>query len=322
MSKKEKLNMLIVDDEVDILKSLKRLFRRDFNITLASSGEEALTCIADQDASSCFDVILTDQRMKGMQGADLLKKVYAICGETASIIVTGYSDMPSMIKAINEGRVYGYMSKPWEPEQLKQMVFDSIKRLKSVRVKEEFVKYKELMTGINYWLTKTSLACYVAYFELNEKIRDIQLKTIDLSEHIDKLCSDFKTYAVQKEIDLINEPCHNCLVPIDCSIITPVLSSLFANALNDTEPKGKIVIRILDKKTHVRVEIQNIGIESDLHQPIANQTIPACRPGTENESGSDYGLLIVSKLLKWHNSCLDIKSNEKSGSLFGFNIQK
>jgi FixJ family two-component response regulator len=322
MSKQEKLNMLIVDDEIDILKSLKRLFRRDFNITLANSGEDALACIAEKDTPGCFDIILTDQRMKGIQGSDLLKEVYATCGETASILVTGYSDMPSLIKAINEGRVYGYMPKPWEPNDLKQMVFDSIKRLKSIKINDDLLK--QWLADRNYWLMKISLDCHRALFELKENHRNVQLKSINLSEYIEQFYSDLSVYAIQKDIDFTIESDNNCIVPVDAYLINHIICALYANAIKYTKPKGKIFIRTLDCETYVRVEVQDsgIGIESDLHQHITNKIKPACRPGTDNESSSGHGLLMVNEFLKYHNSCLDLKNNDESGSLVGFNIQK
>lgn len=353
--------MLIVDDELDILKSLKMLFRRDFNVTLASSGEEALCCIKE-NGSKCYDIILTDQRMKGIQGSDLLKEVYGLCGETASILVTGYVDMPSLIKAINEGRVYGYMGKPWEPDELKKMVYDSIKRLKTIKSnsKDEnnlgydfrgaashlIQPHHQLLSIIrafecnnpldteqlkslwliarNCWLMGISLSNLSLLFEIRDKSREIRFDTINLSMHIKRICADISMFTDQKDIKSLIEIEDNCIVQVDLEIINQVLLALLSNALKYTKPSGSITVRIINQEKQVRVEIQDtgIGIEQDLQKKLLNHIKPDIMKGTENETGSGQGLIIAHEFLKMHHTYLEVKSKKDSGSLFSFNIPK
>lgn len=116
----ERLNMLIVDDEPAILSSLKGLFRRQFNIETAESGEEALELINTKDIS--WHIVLSDQRMPGINGCELLREVREKFRFVTSVLITGYTDVDDLIKAVNEGHIYGYVAKPWNPRQLKAMV--------------------------------------------------------------------------------------------------------------------------------------------------------------------------------------------------------
>jgi response regulator RpfG family c-di-GMP phosphodiesterase len=116
----ERLNMLIVDDEPAILSSLKGLFRRQFNIETAESGEEALEIINTKDIT--WHIVLSDQRMPGINGCELLREVRAKFRFVTSVLITGYTDVDDLIKAVNEGHIFGYVAKPWNPRQLKVMV--------------------------------------------------------------------------------------------------------------------------------------------------------------------------------------------------------
>lgn len=111
-------NILVVDDEVSNLKLLKRTFRKDYNVFMAAGGEEGLEILRNNK----IDLIITDQRMPGMSGVDFLEKTIEEYPDTIRLIITGYTDADALIKAINTGRVYRYIKKPWDPEELKNTV--------------------------------------------------------------------------------------------------------------------------------------------------------------------------------------------------------
>lgn len=111
-------NILVVDDEINNLKLLKRTFRKDYNVFMASGGEEGLDVLKQNR----IDLIITDQRMPGMTGVDFLEKTIEDYPDIIRLIITGYTDADALIKAINTGRVYRYIKKPWEPEELKNTV--------------------------------------------------------------------------------------------------------------------------------------------------------------------------------------------------------
>ena len=114
----EKQAIMAVDDEPANLRMLERLFHKDYRVLLAASGEEALKILEHEQVA----LIITDQRMPGMKGTELLRKSIQTQPDATKIILTGYSDMDALIEAINTTRVYQYVSKPWEPQQLLEIV--------------------------------------------------------------------------------------------------------------------------------------------------------------------------------------------------------
>ena len=111
----QKLSLLLLDDEQDILNALKRLLRRDYDIICFSEGAEALSYIADNKV----DIIMTDMRMPEMNGDEFLTLAKEIKPDTIRILLTGYSDIESTVNAINNGGIYTYIAKPWDNESLK-----------------------------------------------------------------------------------------------------------------------------------------------------------------------------------------------------------
>ena len=120
----EKASVLCVDDERNILVSLRRLFRKDdYVIHLAESGAEGLEIIKSEK----IDLIISDMRMPIMDGAEFLSRAKEIGPEIPSILLTGFSDQESTIRAINEGKISAYVSKPWEDNDIKLKVSSLLK---------------------------------------------------------------------------------------------------------------------------------------------------------------------------------------------------
>ncbi len=113
-----KINLLYVDDEKGNLVSFKATFRRDFNIYLASSGKEGLEVLKNNN----IEVIVTDQRMPQMSGVEFLEEVLKINPDPIRLLLTGYTDVQAVIDAINKGRIYHYLTKPWESNYLRNII--------------------------------------------------------------------------------------------------------------------------------------------------------------------------------------------------------
>ncbi|MFQ5902573.1 MAG: sigma-54-dependent transcriptional regulator [Candidatus Binatia bacterium] len=107
--------LLIVDDEKDILKTLSLTFEEDYDVFTATSGAEALK-ILDNDEIA---LIIADQRMPEMTGVEFLEKTVAQYPHIIRMILTAYPDTESLMQAINAGRVYRYITKPWDRAELK-----------------------------------------------------------------------------------------------------------------------------------------------------------------------------------------------------------
>ena len=125
-------NLLFIDDEPNILRALKRLFRSaEYNVILAESGEQGLQ-ILEQNP---IDLIISDMRMPQMDGAEFLSRVAEHWPDTMRILLTGYADLESTIIAVNNGKIFNYCSKPWEDNELKILVNNALdqKRLRDER---------------------------------------------------------------------------------------------------------------------------------------------------------------------------------------------
>lgn len=117
--------ILCVDDEPNILSALKRLFRPSgYRVLLAEGGALGLA-VMEQEA---VDLVVSDMRMPGMDGAQFLGAVRARWPATARILLTGYADMASTIDAINQGEIYRYVTKPWVDTDLLMTVRQALER--------------------------------------------------------------------------------------------------------------------------------------------------------------------------------------------------
>jgi CheY-like chemotaxis protein len=114
--------ILYVDDEIDNLTIFKAAFRRLYDIQTALSGKEALQMMRNQPPEQPFDVLITDQRMPEMTGVELLEIAAAEFPQTVRMMLTGYSDMEAIIRAINKGNIFRYLTKPWELDELRQAI--------------------------------------------------------------------------------------------------------------------------------------------------------------------------------------------------------
>jgi response regulator RpfG family c-di-GMP phosphodiesterase len=113
-AKPHKHSLLLVDDEPEILYSLKGLLRREFNLFTAESGKEALQILQEHP----IHVVMTDQRMPEMTGVELMGRVRNEHPDAIRIVFTGYADIKAVIEAINNGGLFRYITKPWDPDDL------------------------------------------------------------------------------------------------------------------------------------------------------------------------------------------------------------
>ncbi len=125
MTLKFEHTLLLVDDEKAITRSLNRLFRKEgYQILTADSGSEGLEILKQNDKQ--VSMIISDQRMPVMNGAQFLEKAKGICPEAVRYLLTGYSDMEAVIQAVNKGEIHRYLTKPWNDEDLVLQVRQSL----------------------------------------------------------------------------------------------------------------------------------------------------------------------------------------------------
>lgn len=132
----DKIHVLYVDDEENNLNAFKASFRRDFNIFTASSAEEARDILAQQEVH----VLITDQRMPGTQGTELLAQAVVDFPDQIRILLTGYSDMDALKDAVNRGQIYCYLQKPWNDEELRATIQKAFQVYYLKKKKEELTE--------------------------------------------------------------------------------------------------------------------------------------------------------------------------------------
>jgi len=136
--------ILLVDDEPEILFSLRGLLRREFDLHTAQGGAEALEVLRRQPVH----VIMSDQRMPEMTGVELLRRARAECPEAIRIIFTGYADIKAVVDAINEGQIYRYLTKPWDPDELVALLHQACDHY------QQIAERKQLLHDLKRHLTR------------------------------------------------------------------------------------------------------------------------------------------------------------------------
>jgi signal transduction histidine kinase len=116
--------LLVVDDEPDVVKSVQDLLRLDYRILGATRATEGLRILGEQEVH----VVMSDQRMPEMTGVEFLHRVREDHPEVIRLLFTGYADMGAVIAAINQGNVYRYIAKPWDPDELPAVIREAVER--------------------------------------------------------------------------------------------------------------------------------------------------------------------------------------------------
>jgi response regulator RpfG family c-di-GMP phosphodiesterase len=171
-SEKDARRLLIVDDEQNILSSLRRLLRREsYELVTASSAEEALQAMEEQPA----DVVISDYRMPGMTGTELLREIQNRWPDTVRIVLSGYSEVNAIIAAINEGWIYKFITKPWNDEEILLSIKRAVEQYELVaenkRMAREIHRQNEQLRNLNKLLDQratdasTGLTCAQEFFE-------------------------------------------------------------------------------------------------------------------------------------------------------------
>jgi signal transduction histidine kinase len=115
--------LLVVDDEPDVLRSVHDLLRLDYQVETRESGIAALEYLS---AAEEVHAIMSDQRMPGMTGVEVLQRARQIRPETTRLLVTAHADIRAVVGAINEGQIFRYVAKPWEPDDLQLVVRQAV----------------------------------------------------------------------------------------------------------------------------------------------------------------------------------------------------
>ena len=144
-----KINVLYLDDELDNLNSFKANFRRDFNIYTAVNSEDAFDIIRKKN----IHVAISDHKMPEVTGVDFFEKLVVTNPNIVRILLTGYTDIKTVIEAINRGQVYRYFSKPMNPDEIRSTIFGAYELyLSKISSQENYQKLMDTNEQLEFML--------------------------------------------------------------------------------------------------------------------------------------------------------------------------
>ena len=151
----KKPKLLYIDDEIYNLVGLKAALRRDYEIITASSAEEGLKYLDQQD----IELIISDQRMPAMTGVQFFSKIKDTHPEPIRILLTGYSDIEAVVDAINKGEVYRYLTKPWDATYLKAIIDQGLELFNLRRENKQLIEDLKRANGqLEFYLRQKLLS--------------------------------------------------------------------------------------------------------------------------------------------------------------------
>ncbi|HAS18084.1 MAG TPA: two-component system response regulator, partial [Nitrospiraceae bacterium] len=173
-----KHTILLVDDEENILNALNRVLRREgFRIFTATSGNQALLTMDKEKIT----LILSDCRMPGMDGIELLAEVRKRTPDTIRMMLTGYADMETSMAAINRGEVYRFITKPWNDDELKLIIKDGIHQYELVQenrylhelTQKQNLILKDLNSNLEQKVSERTREVEMLFKELEQNFFDV-----------------------------------------------------------------------------------------------------------------------------------------------------
>lgn len=226
--------ILLVDDEENILRSLKRVFRRDgYTIITANSGAEGLEQLKEHEVG----VILSDQRMPHMNGTEFLKEAKVIRPDSVRIVLSGYTDLESITEAINEGSIYKFLTKPWEDELLRKNIREAFEayelKLVNDSLNEQVQMANHELEAVNKKLKEAA--------EEKEKLIEIRTSALEMTRQVfERIPVGLLFLDKEQQVVFYNQPLMDALQPeqpgligMEASTILPASILDLINSLSD-----------------------------------------------------------------------------------------
>ena len=355
MSKRVKI--LIIDDEEIVLKSCLRILKNeDYDIDTVFSGDEGLKRAGEKE----YDIVITDLKMPGKSGMEVLETLTKTQPETTVIIFTGYATVENTREALKKG-AFDYIPKPFTNEELKNVIHNAVK----ARENSAYAKLLDLMAIVGHELKSpissvqtNALSLYGGYLgELDpaqqktiesilrncQYLEDIIRNYIDLSKmDLDNLGS------FNKQVDLINDVVLKIIQipensknikqmeiatdfkvsPIingDPNLLEIVVNNLVNNAIKYGKPSSKIEISIFEEDKNFIFSIYNEGVgisKDDIENKLFKKFSRLKQQGTEGVKGSGLGLYICKKIIEKHNGKMWVESEVGKYVKFYFSLPK
>jgi signal transduction histidine kinase len=331
--KMSKPRILFIDDEEIVLRSCRRIFANsDYEIDTALSGEEGLSKAINQD----FDIVVTDLKMPGISGMEVLKRLQQVRPDTTVIIFTGYASVDTAREALKNG-AFDYIPKPFTPEEIREVIKNALEaRAGKQRTMLDLMAIvsHELKSPVSA-LHTTASTLYKGYFgQLSpeqmkiletiirncEYLEDIIRSYLDLSkmelEQLDSFKEDiFLVKEVIDEVLLLPEIADNTKkmkvvkaftddvkINGDPRLLKILVRNLISNAIKygyeGTEVK--LGLEKKDKEVIFSVYNEGVGINPEDGQRLFKKFERLKQKGTEGVKGSGLGLYICKKIVDSH----------------------
>lgn len=231
--------ILIVDDEKSIGKALERLIKRiGVRSFYVASGPQALDFI--QKSESIISMILSDQRMPGMEGTEFLEKARAITPDTVRFLITGYADINAVADAVNRGAVHRFITKPWNNDDLLEMIKSGL-------------QYYELL------IENQNL------FALAKKQNT---RLYNLSQELKRKASEHKREIVQKEKQIIHLTKRLEKKACETDYIKNIERILEENQMLDTKKMGLCYTAVMET---FFLKFKNLAARNGFFMPVDNE---------------------------------------------------
>jgi diguanylate cyclase (GGDEF)-like protein/PAS domain S-box-containing protein len=231
--------LLLVDDEENIISALKRLLRRDgYRIVVAHNASDALKCLSETHV----DVILSDQRMPGVSGVEFLRHAKELYPDTVRMVLSGFTDLQSVIDAVNEGAVYKFLTKPWDDEKLR------------ARIAEAFQLKK--MADDNQRLARELETANANFAAVNERLQHSLATQCDQAEMLTRAADGSREILESLPAFIIGIGPDNVVAFVngDPELVEPEIGGAIGSSSSELPPPLQDVLRTPDGGAHA-VEI-------------------------------------------------------------------
>ena len=276
--------ILFVDDESQLLKALTRVFRsKDYSVRTAESGEQGLALLKEQVA----DVIISDMRMPGMDGATFLAESLEVSPSSRRILLTGYSDHDSTISAINKGKIHQYLNKPWDNDELKSTVDSEFREIaQSPSEDKSNLKLKDEVSLVKAELSQAHLFADMAKDELLNQYKT----TIKIISNLINL--KMPSSAEQNTAVVSHSVALSKLIKLDTKVITEIRNAAMLHQIGKlTIPDNLVNRKIISfSPTELKEYNQHSHKGADLLLPLSSLEFAAklIRFQNENFDGSGF----------------------------------
>lgn len=354
-------NILFVDDDVNLLKSYQRQFRKKYNVQTATSGGEAIRILLE---GKVFPVIISDYNLPLLNGIEFFEAIKKISPKTIKILVTGNASRNIAIDANINGNIFRFISKPFEKKSLKNSIEDAFKQYKLTSIeksdllKNEFFsmlshKIRAPLNGITNFIDlikeeidKSNCDRVKPYFDILEHDTERLFRTIHLMKDISLVMSEtvnlkfepinivpdifaplLKKYVVKAEeknivIDL-NLDSKDYKIISDRYCIEQIFSNILENSLIFSN-NGLVSIAITQTETNfiVKISDEGIGMEENFQRKMFEPFIQENSEDPRSHDGNGLGLTLVKEYCNLLDIEIKVESKKGLGSTFQLKMKR